>query len=94
MVLEVGLIDVTAGSEEAFRAAYAEGKVHLASSPGCRSVRMTQGVETPTRFILMVEWDSIEAHDAFRASGAFSQWRAHVGPHFDGPPRVEHFLDL
>jgi heme-degrading monooxygenase HmoA len=94
MVLEVGLIDVTPGSEEAFRAAYSEGRVHLATSPGCRSVRMTQGVETPTRFVLLCEWDSIEAHEAFRASNAFPKWRAHVGPHFDGAPRIEHFQDF
>ena len=94
MVLEVALIDVMAGSETAFRAAYAEGKVHLASSSGCRSVRMTQGVETPTRFVLLVEWDSIEAHEAFRASDAYPKWRGHVGTHFDGPPRIEHFTDL
>ena len=27
---------------------------------------MTQGVETPTRFVLLVEWESLEAHQAFR----------------------------
>jgi heme-degrading monooxygenase HmoA len=94
MVLEVGLIDVVPGSEDAFRAGFREARPHLAGSPGCRSVRMTQGVETPTRFVLLVEWDSVEDHDAFRASEAFGDWRAPIGPHFAGPPVVEHFADL
>jgi heme-degrading monooxygenase HmoA len=94
MVLEVGLIDVTPGAEEAFRAALNEARPHLAGAPGCRSVRMTQGVETPTRFVLLVEWDSVEAHDAFRASDAFAGWRGPIAPHFAGPPRVEHFVDV
>jgi heme-degrading monooxygenase HmoA len=94
MVLEVALLDVTPGTEEAFRASYAQARALLAASPGCQQIRMTQGIETPTRFVLLVEWDDVAAHDAFRAAEAFTQWRALIGPHFAGPPRVEHFTDL
>ena len=95
MVLEVALIDITPGSEEAFAAAYRKGREVLATTPGCRSVRMTRGVETETRFVLLVEWDSVEAHEQnFRATDRFEQWRGHIGPHFANPPRVEHFTDV
>ena len=50
MVLEVGDISVTPGSEADFVAGYQVARVALAGAPGCRSVRMTQGIETPTRF--------------------------------------------
>ena len=94
MVLEVALIDVTPGSEAAFTAAYAQAVPVITTSPGCGPVRMTQGVETPTRFVLLVEWDSLADHDAFRASERFAQWRALIGPHFANPPHVEHFTDV
>ncbi|MGB8650361.1 MAG: antibiotic biosynthesis monooxygenase family protein [Mycobacteriales bacterium] len=94
MVLEVALIDVTPGAEQAFSASYGAARAVLAGSAGCRSVRMTQGVETPTRFVLLVEWDSVEAHEQFRASPDFAVWRGHIGPHFAQPPHVEHFADL
>ncbi|WP_330466052.1 antibiotic biosynthesis monooxygenase family protein [Micromonospora zamorensis] len=95
MVLEVALIDVLPGHEDAFAAAYAEGHPVLAGATGCRSVRMTRGIESPTRFVLLVEWDSVEAHEEnFRATERFEQWRALIGPHFAGPPVVEHFLDV
>lgn len=94
MVLEVALIDVTPGSEPAFTAAYGQAREVLLGSPGIRSVRMTQGIETPTRFVLLVEWDSVDAHEQFRASEAFGQWRALIGPHFANPPHVEHFADV
>ena len=71
MVLEVALIDVTAGSEPAFTAAYAQARTVITDAAGCRSVRMTQGIETPTRFVLLVEWDSVADHDGFRSSPAF-----------------------
>jgi hypothetical protein len=27
----------------------------------------------------------------FRESAAFTEWRALLGPHFAGPPAVEHY---
>ena len=95
MVLEVALIDVVAGREDAFAAAYREGHPILAGTPGCRSVRMTRGVESPSRFVLLVEWDSVEAHlENFRGTERFARWRALIGPYFAGPPQVEHYLDV
>ncbi|WP_203961668.1 antibiotic biosynthesis monooxygenase family protein [Actinocatenispora thailandica] len=95
MVLEVGLIDVTTGSEDDFATAYRTARELLTDTPGCRSVRMTRGVESPSRFVLLVEWDSVEAHEKnFRASDRFARWRGLIGPYFAQPPRVEHFTDL
>ncbi|MFG1606335.1 antibiotic biosynthesis monooxygenase family protein [Actinoplanes sp. NPDC049265] len=95
MVLEVALIDVIPGHEEAFADAYRQARPIVASSEGCRSVRMTHGIESPSRFVLLIEWDSVEAHEqGFRATEKFQQWRALIGPHFAGPPVVEHFSDV
>lgn len=93
MVLEVALIDVT--DPDGFAAAYAGAREVLVTTPGCRSVRMTRGIESPARFVLMVEWDSVQAHeDNFRATDRFATWRAAIGPYFAAPPVVEHFTDL
>ncbi|ROT31095.1 antibiotic biosynthesis monooxygenase [Micromonospora sp. HM5-17] len=95
MVLEVALIDVVPGQEEDFVRAYASGHHLVATTPGCRSVRMTRGVESPSRFVLLVEWDSVEAHlENFRATERFTAWRALIGPYFATPPVVEHFVDV
>jgi heme-degrading monooxygenase HmoA len=95
MVLEVGLINVLPGQEDAFASAYAQAYETLASTPGCRSVRMTRGIESPSRFVLLVEWDSVDAHnDNFRGTERFATWRGLIGPYFDGPPNVEHFTDV
>jgi len=95
MVLEVALINVLAGREDDFVAAYGKARELVLTTPGCRSVRMTRGVETPTQFVLLVEWDSVEAHlENFRATDRFTRWRGLIGPYFDGAPRVEHFTDV
>ncbi len=95
MVLEVALIDVRGGDEQAFEAAYRKAHETLATTPGCRGVRMTRGIESPSRFVLLVEWDSVEAHENnFRGTDRFPTWRGLIGPYFAHPPVVEHFSDV
>ncbi|KKJ99392.1 antibiotic biosynthesis monooxygenase [Micromonospora sp. HK10] len=95
MVLEVALIDVIPGHEDAFAAAYAQARPILSGTEGCRSVRMTRGVESPSRFVLLVEWDAVAAHETnFRQTERFTRWRELIGPHFANPPLVEHFTDV
>ena len=95
MVLEIADFAILPGREEAFAAAVQEGVAQLQGSPGFRSVRLTRGIESPSRFVLLVEWDDLEAHTVgFRESERFTRWREIVGPFFDGPPKVEHVADV
>jgi len=95
MVLEIAQFEIIPGQEDAFAAAYAQARPLLEATDGFRSVRMTRGVESPSRFVLLVEWETVAAHEEnFRGSERFGQWRALIGPHFAAPPAVEHFADL
>jgi quinol monooxygenase YgiN len=95
MVLEIADIEVHPGAEDEFTAAFLTVRDVLTSTPGCRSARMTRSIESPQRFVLLVEWDSVEAHEQnFRSSDRFTAWRAAIGPFFAGPPRVEHAQDV
>jgi heme-degrading monooxygenase HmoA len=94
MVLEIATIEVRPGAEDAFVAAYQQVRQEVTSTPGCRSVRLTRGVESPSRFVLLVEWDSVQAHnDNFRATDRFTRWRTAIAPHFAAPPHFEHYAD-
>jgi quinol monooxygenase YgiN len=95
MVLEVAVIEVVPGAEQGFSDAYRGIRDVLISTPGCRSARMTRGVESPSRFVLLVEWDSVEAHEQeFRGTERFTRWRAAIGPFFTSPPDIGHFEDI
>jgi len=94
MVIEVAQIDVTPGSEDDFVAAFRTGLPELAGTPGCRSVRLARGVEGPSRFVLINEWDTVDAHEKnFRGTDRFERWLGLVAPYFAGEPTVEHFTD-
>lgn len=95
IVVEIATFDITPGAEDAFIASYESVRGLIAQSPGCLGMRMMRGIESPTRFVLTVEWESLEAHTVdFRESEGFGQWRAAIGPHFASPPAVEHVVDV
>jgi heme-degrading monooxygenase HmoA len=95
VVVEIAMLEIKPGSEDAFVAAYGQVRHEVASTPGCRSMRLTRGVESPSRFVLLVEWDSVQAHERdFRGSDGFTRWRAGIGPYFAQPPNVEHYADV
>jgi quinol monooxygenase YgiN len=90
-VLEIAEIDINPGSESQFEQAVAQAAAHFRASHGCRSLTLLRSAEHPSRYRLVVGWDSIEAHtEIFRNSDGFQKWRALAGPHFAAPPRVEH----
>jgi heme-degrading monooxygenase HmoA len=95
MALEIADFAVLPGTEEKFAEAVREGLAYVSATPGFRFARLTRSIETPTRFVLLIEWESVEAHTVgFRESENFGRWRALVGPYFDGAPHVEHADDV
>ncbi len=95
MVLEIAEFSITPGQEDDFTAAYRSATALLRGSPGFLSARMTRGIETPNRFVLLIEWDTLESHTVgFRQSDRFVQWRQLVGPFFAADPRVQHVTDV
>jgi quinol monooxygenase YgiN len=92
MFIERAEIPVKEGMEDGFAAAMAgRGSAILAAAPGCHSVRFGRGVENPGKFILLIEWESVEAHVGLTTTPAFDEFKALVGPFFGGAPNMEHF---
>ena len=81
MIVEHGVLDVRPGQEEAYEAALAEALPFISSSPGFLSLRIVRGIESPSRYVLFVEWESVEAHTkGFRESPAYERWRELTHP--------------
>ncbi len=92
MILESALLDVKPGEEAAFEAALQEARPLIAATSGFRSIAVRRCIETPNRYLLLVEWDSLEDHTiGFRQSARYAQWRDLLHRFYDPFPRVEHF---
>jgi len=92
MIYEIAEIHVTAGSEPAFEAAVRQAVPLFQRSRGCRSMELQRTVESPTKYRLVVGWETVEDHTLhFRSSPEFQEWRRLVGGFFaKGPPLVDH----
>ncbi len=93
MTIEIADIKVRPEARDAFCEAITRAAdTVLAKAGGYRRHQILACHESPGRFVLIVEWDSLEAHTVgFRQSPAFAEWRALIGSFFEQPPHVEHF---
>jgi heme-degrading monooxygenase HmoA len=92
MVLEQAVLQITPGREEAFEEAFSTVAALLAGSPGCRGVRLHRGIEAPSRYLLLVEWERLEDHMVgFRTSAAYEQYRGALVGFYEVPAAVEHY---
>jgi|SRR5581483_7748450 len=92
MIVEHALLDVRAGHESEFESVFATAKAIIAASSGFRSLRLLRGIESPSRFLLIVEWDTLEDHTVgFRSSDAYQEWRRLLHHFYDPFPVVEHY---
>jgi heme-degrading monooxygenase HmoA len=93
VVLEHALITVRPGTSEGFEQAFVQARRVISAAPGFISLALHRGVEAPDRYLLLVEWDTLEDHvDGFRGSPAFTEWRSLIGPFFEGQPVVDHVV--
>jgi heme-degrading monooxygenase HmoA len=93
MILELADIRIHPGQQAAFDEAIQRGlETVISKAAGYVAHQVHKGIESPERYVLMITWDTLEAHTVgFRGSPAFAEWRAIVGPFFAQPPVVEHF---
>ncbi len=92
MILERAIFAVQPGSEQQFESAMEQAKEVVAQAPGFRSFRLQRGIEQPSTYLLLIEWNSVEDHmQGFRESDLFVRWRELIGSYFAAPPEVEHY---
>lgn len=95
MVLETAQMQVKAGEEAAFEDAMRRAAPVIATAAGYIGHEVQRCVELPGRYLLLVQWQTLEAHTVgFRGSPAFAQWRAIIGPYFASAPVVEHYASV
>ncbi|NUU16109.1 antibiotic biosynthesis monooxygenase [Cellulomonas humilata] len=94
-VLEHALLPVRAGQEESFELAVAEATPLQTGLPGFRGVHVSRCVERPGTYLLLIGWDSVEAHETgFRGSPQYARWRELLHHFYDPFPVVEHFVPV
>ena len=95
MILEVAILDVKTNQEEEFEAAFSKASKIICSMKGYESHQLKRCVEKQNRYLLLVNWQTLEDHTkGFRESEEYQQWRELLHHFYDPFPVVEHYKEV
>lgn len=91
MLVERSELTAKPGMEDQFHATLlGRGVPLLEGVDGVVFVQVGKGVENPSKFMLLVGWESMAAHTAYGSTQAATDLRAMMGPFVAGGA-MEHF---
>ncbi|WP_404422135.1 antibiotic biosynthesis monooxygenase family protein [Thalassospira australica] len=91
MIYEIAQLPVYKEQTESFRQAFAKVVPLLARAKGYRGHLLSQGIETPERFHLIVRWRSLEDHTpGFEESEDHQTFMTGLEQYFSEEPLVYH----
>jgi heme-degrading monooxygenase HmoA len=92
MILEKAVLDVIPGRELEFEQAFAEAQAIISGMNGYISHQLQHCMEKPNRYLLLVQWNTLDDHETgFRGSAAYQEWKALLHHFYDPFPVVEHY---
>ncbi|USD34955.1 MULTISPECIES: antibiotic biosynthesis monooxygenase family protein [Vibrio] len=92
MILEVAILDVKPDMEKDFEQNFSKAQAIISSMQGYISHQLQRCIENPRRYILLVNWQTLEDHEVgFRQSAEYQEWKALLHHFYDPFPTVEHY---
>ena len=92
MILEVAILNVKTGEEARFQDEFGRAQSIISSMKGYVSHELQRCIETPSRYILLVKWETLEDHtEGFRGSPQYQEWKNLLHHYYDPFPEVEHY---
>jgi heme-degrading monooxygenase HmoA len=92
MILEVAILDIKPDQEKEFEKAFKQAQSIISSRKGYISHQLQRCVEKNNRYILLVNWETLEDHTrGFRDSPEYQAWKKLLHHFYDPFPEVEHY---
>ncbi len=92
MIQEVAILNIRPGTSIAFENAFVQAQAIISSMPGYVSHQLQRCLETPDRYLLLVEWRNLEDHTiGFRQSPLYDEWKQLLHHFYEPFPMVEHY---
>ena len=92
MILEVAILDVKEREQNEFEHTFSIAQKIISSSQGYISHQLQKCVEKENRYILLVQWENLEAHTiGFHKSEAYLEWKKLLHHYYEPFPVVEHY---
>ena len=95
MILEVAILDIKEGEQQAFEKDFKHASQYISSIAGYKSHTLNKCMEVENRYILLVDWEDLESHTVgFRTSAAYLKWKELLHHYYDPFPVVEHYQKI
>jgi len=95
VILEIAILDVKQNQEHEFEKAFYEAQKIILSIKGYVSHQLQRCIEKNNRYILLVNWETLEDHTVgFRESKEYQKWRALLHHFYEPFPEVEHYENV
>jgi heme-degrading monooxygenase HmoA len=95
MILEVAILDVIPTQTRAFEIAFKGAEKIISSMGGYINHELKRCIEKPSRYILLVNWETLEDHTiGFRGAPQYLAWKKLLHHFYDPFPTVEHYENI
>jgi heme-degrading monooxygenase HmoA len=92
VILEHAILDVDPAKTADYESTLTMALPLIAATPGFVKLEVRPCVEKKGRYLLLVEWQTLEDHTTgFRQSDRYQQWRTLLHRFYTPFPVVEHF---
>lgn len=92
MILEVAILNVIPERTNEFEKDFHIAQENISSMEGYNWHQLQKCIEVPNRYILLVEWETLEDHTVgFRQSEEYQEWKKLLHHYYDPFPTVEHY---
>lgn len=92
MILEAAFLLVIPGKEKEFEQDFKLASNYIVSIEGYIKHSLNRCMEQDNKYLLLVEWESLEAHTiSFRKSEQYQEWKQLLHHYYNPFPIVEHF---
>lgn len=92
MVVEYTRYRIASERQQAFEEAYKGAQAYLKASPNCVNYELSHCTEEPERYVLRIEWLSVERHlKGFRQEPNFKKFFELVQPFLSSIEEMQHY---
>ncbi|WP_298532923.1 antibiotic biosynthesis monooxygenase [uncultured Algibacter sp.] len=93
MILEVATLNIKEGLSAEFENTFKKAELIISSMKGYISHQLKKCIEENDKYILLVNWETIEDHEiGFRQSKKYQEWKALLHHFYEPFPTVEHYV--
>ena len=92
MILEVAILNIKKGLSNEFEQSFEIAQKIISSMKGYINHELKKCIEVEDKYILLVNWETIEDHEiGFRQSAQYQEWKNLLHHYYDPFPTVEHY---